>query len=272
MSAVDRVLEIAKKEVGYLEKKSNADLYDKTANAGYNNFTKYWADIIPTMQGQPWCACFVTWCLVKAFGQEWATKLLKHYPYTYVPTLASLFPLYANPQEGDVVCFYRHGEFCHTGFVTYVKGDYFETIEGNTSAQGEIVPNGGAVCAKGYYNSNLPGTKFVRLDYSLIDAEEEKMIEEYLKKFEEIADSLQGQINSLAQAISDLNTKIDKLNDYAGIKYAWVDNNMPDWARPAINKLMEKGILKGSGKNGELNLSYDDLRLLVMLDRAGLFK
>ena len=68
-----------------------------------------------------------------------------------------------------------------------------------------------------------------------------------------------------------LNTKIDKLNDYAGIKYAWVDDNMPEWARPTINKLMQKGILKGSGKNGELDLSYDDLRLLVILDRPGLF-
>ena len=48
--------------------------------------------------------------------------------------------------------------------------------------------------------------------------------------------------------------------------------NMPDFAKPTISKLVEKGILKGSGPNGELNLSYDDLRLLVILDRQGLFK
>ena len=35
------VLKIAEAEVGYLEKKSAANLYDKTANAGRNNYTKY---------------------------------------------------------------------------------------------------------------------------------------------------------------------------------------------------------------------------------------
>ena len=37
----DRVIAIAQKEVGYLEKKSNKDLESKTANAGKNNYTKY---------------------------------------------------------------------------------------------------------------------------------------------------------------------------------------------------------------------------------------
>ena len=43
----DKVLQIAKNEIGYLEKASNKNLYDKTANAGSNNYTKYWADIAP---------------------------------------------------------------------------------------------------------------------------------------------------------------------------------------------------------------------------------
>ena len=34
MSAADKVIEIAENEVGYLEKASNSNLYDKTANAG----------------------------------------------------------------------------------------------------------------------------------------------------------------------------------------------------------------------------------------------
>ena len=36
---------IALAEVGYLEKASNEQLYDKTANAGKKNFTKYARDI-----------------------------------------------------------------------------------------------------------------------------------------------------------------------------------------------------------------------------------
>lgn len=48
------------------------------------------------------------------------------------------------------------------------EGDKFYTIEGNTSGGSSIVPNGGGVYAKSYYNSNLPGTKFCRPDYSIV--------------------------------------------------------------------------------------------------------
>lgn len=86
MATYDNVINIALNEVGYLEKASNSNLYNKTANAGSNNYTKYWADIYPSYQGEPWCACFVTWCLVQAFGKEIATEMLGHYPYVYCPT------------------------------------------------------------------------------------------------------------------------------------------------------------------------------------------
>ena len=166
--AIDKVLDIALAEVGYLEKKNGNNLYDKTLNAGQNNYTKYWAEIMPSFQGQAWCACFVTWCFVKAFGKEMATKLLKHFPYVYCPTMANLFTLNANPKRGDIVVFYRNGTFAHTGLVTGVRGDYFNTAEGNTSGGSAIIPNGGAVCSKGYYNSQLPGTKFITVDWSLV--------------------------------------------------------------------------------------------------------
>lgn len=97
-----------------------------------------------------------------------AKKLLKHWPYVYCPTLGNLFTKYANPQRGDIVIFYRNGTFAHTGLVTKVEGDKFYTIEGNTSGGSSIVPNGGGVYAKSYYNSNLPGTKFCRPDYSIV--------------------------------------------------------------------------------------------------------
>ena len=62
MKAIDKLIQIAKNEVGYLEKASNSQLDSKTANAGENNYTKYWRDIKPDYQGQPWCAAFVSWC------------------------------------------------------------------------------------------------------------------------------------------------------------------------------------------------------------------
>lgn len=166
--AIEKVILIAKNEEGYLEKKSNSQLDSKTANAGSANFTKYWRDIEPSYQGQPWCAAFVSWCFMKAFGLEKAKKLLKHWPYVYCPTLGNLFTRNANPKIGDIVIFYHNGTFTHTGFVTAVIGDRFYTIEGNTSGASGIIANGGGVCAKSYLNSQMPGTKFCTPDYSIV--------------------------------------------------------------------------------------------------------
>lgn len=168
-SVITRLLKVVENEVGYLEKNTLANLDSKIVNAGSNNYTKYWRDIKPSYQGEPWCACFVTWTLQQVVGKSMAAKLLRHYPYVYCPTLAELFTLNANPQVGDIVIFKRNGVFVHTGWVTKVSGDYFETIEGNTSGGQDIVANGGGVFKKSYYNSNLPGTKFVRLDFAMAD-------------------------------------------------------------------------------------------------------
>ena len=69
--------------------------------------------------------------------------------------MSGLFKLYANPKRGDIVIFNHNGVFTHTGIVTGVDGDYFATVEGNTSAGSAVVANGGGVCRKGYYISNL---------------------------------------------------------------------------------------------------------------------
>ena len=170
---IERLILIAKNEIGYLEKKSNIQLDDKTANAGSNNYTKYWQDIKPDYQGQPWCAAFVSWCFMKAFGLDKAKKLLKHWPYVYCPTMSELFTLNTNPKVGDIVIFKHNGTFTHTGIVTAVIGDRFYTIEGNTSGASGIIANGGGVCAKSYLNSQMPGTKFCTPDYSLVTSSTE---------------------------------------------------------------------------------------------------
>ena len=52
---------------------------------------------------------------------------------------------------------------------------------------------------------------------------------------------------------------------------------IPEWARPTIEKMIDKGILKGGGKKDEngkpadLDLSFDQLRAEVWHDRAGLY-
>ena len=172
-NGIERLIHTAEKEIGYLEKASEKDLDSFTANAGSGNYTKYWRDVKPEYQGQPWCAAFVTWVFDRTFRKENTKKLLKHYPYVYCPDLGNRFTKYANPKVGDVVIFWRNGTFAHTGIVTAVSGDRFETIEGNTSGASGIIPNGGGVCKKSYYNSRLPGTKFCRPEYSLLEKGED---------------------------------------------------------------------------------------------------
>lgn len=53
MKSIDKLLNVAKNEIGYLEKRSNIQLDSKTANAGSSNYTKYARDLYPSLQGQP---------------------------------------------------------------------------------------------------------------------------------------------------------------------------------------------------------------------------
>lgn len=264
MSAIDKLIQIANAEVGYLEKSSNSQLDSKTANAGTANYTKYWRDIKPEYQGQPWCACFVTWCFVNAFGIDNAQKLLKHYPYVYCPTMASLFTLNANPKVGDIVIFKHNGTFTHTGIVTGVNGDYFTTIEGNTNGGSTIIANGGGVCRKSYYNSNLPGTKFCTPDYSIVEESEELTMSQY--------NELKELINKQAAEIADLqniNRQLVAVVQTTMI-YDYVDSNMPDWARKAVQAAMDYGAVQGD-ENGRLGLSYKDLRAICREYRCGMY-
>ena len=164
-SELEKVIEVAKGEIDYLEKRSNSQLDDKTANAGYNNYTKYWRDVKPEWNGAYWCACFITWVFQTALGKKRAKELLKHYPYVYCPTLAGLFTKYSTPQVGDIVIFWKGGAYAHTGLVIAVSGNTFVTIEGNTSGASSVVPNGGGVCQK-TYNLKDVNAKFCRPAYS----------------------------------------------------------------------------------------------------------
>lgn len=47
-------------------------------------------------------------------------------------------------------------------------------------------------------------------------------------------------------------------------------SEVPEWARPTVQKLVEQKILNGDGTG--LGLTNDMVRLLVILDRAGVFK
>lgn len=51
--------------------------------------------------------------------------------------------------------------------------------------------------------------------------------------------------------------------------YNYIDENMPEWARKTVQKLVDKGVLQG-GEDG-LNLTEEMLRIFVIHDRLGLY-
>lgn len=174
-TAISKVIGIAEQEIGYLEKKSNAYLDDKTANAGSTNITKYWDMLYPAYQGQPWCAIFISYLFYKAFGLETAKKLLQHWPFVYCPTLAAK-TTNKTPVQGSVILFYRNGTYAHTGLVVSVNGNTITTIEGNTSGASGVIPNGGGVCKKSYGLSGLSAmTKYYVPDYSIVSEDTDMM-------------------------------------------------------------------------------------------------
>lgn len=153
---VSKLIRVAANEVGYLEKKSVADIEDKTKNAGSGNITKYWKEMAPGMQGQPWCNAFVNWCFIQAFGEYNAKRLLctdGAWSY-YTPTSSGYFKKkkqwYSDPEVGDIVYFKNSTRINHVGIVVAVEPTKIYTIEGNTSDKDGVVANGGCVAKKCY--------------------------------------------------------------------------------------------------------------------------
>lgn len=162
---VEKVISIAKDEVGYLEKASNSQLDDKTANVGYNNYTKYARDLDALgnfyngkKQGYAYCDIFIDYVFVKAYGVENAKRLLCQpnkslgagcqYSMQYYKNKGQLK---TSPKIGDQIFFKNStGEIVHTGLVVNVDEYYVYTIEGNTSTTAGVIANGGGVCEKKY--------------------------------------------------------------------------------------------------------------------------
>lgn len=159
-NTASKVIAIAEAEVGYLEKRNGNNLYDKTANAGDANYTKYGYEmhqVYPSVMDYPaaWCDAFVDWCFYKAFGVSNAKALLGGNFDDYTPNSAQLYKnkgayYKSNPKVGDQIFFNNGTRICHTGLVYKVDGSYVYTIEGNTSNASGVVANGGGVAKKKY--------------------------------------------------------------------------------------------------------------------------
>ena len=77
---------------------------------------------------------------------------------------------------------------------------------------------------------------------------------------------LNNEIKQLKNQIDDLQETINNIKPQI---YNTIED-IADWARPTINKLIDSGYIKGTESG--LNISYDFLRTLVILDRIGIIK
>ena len=109
----DDIIGVALTQVGYRE--------------GSNNYTKY--GVWYGLPNSPWCGMFVSWCAAQA---GIPTSVLKRTGIANPNNFGLSYKSGSEytPQKGDL--FFKKS-FSHVGLVYYTEGDYFYTIEGNTS-------------------------------------------------------------------------------------------------------------------------------------------
>ena len=250
MTAQEKLLATAQAEIGYLEKKTNAQLDDKTANAGSGNWTKYARDLDGLgsiyngrKNGFYWCDVFVDWCFITTFGEALGMDLLCQayqglgagvkYSANYYKKNGQFHT--SGPQPGDQIFFYGSStsSWVHTGLVEKVEGGKVYTIEGNTSGASGVVSNGGGVVRKSYALNYSKIAGYGRPDWSLVKEPESAPEPE----------------------------KEDDMTYYKTL------NEVPEYYRPTLDKLVAAKAIQGTGDG--LNVSEDFCRIMTVLDRLG---
>lgn len=247
MTAIEKVIQVAKNEIGYLEKATNSNLDSHTGNAGYNNWTKYARDLAQlgvyngNKNGYHWCDVFVDWCFIKAFGLEMGMKLLCQpmgglgagceFSMKYYKAKGQLK---TEPKPGDQIFFSNDGwaTSYHTGLVIDVRDGRVYTIEGNTSAASGVVANGGGVAPKSY---PISYGRYGRPDYSLVEGME----------FEEDDDMNVERFREL----------------WLQMREGLQDNDSAQWSKEARDWAINSGLITGGNvtATGEPNYMWEDV-------------
>jgi hypothetical protein len=150
--SLSKVIETARADLGYTE------------NPPGSNRVKYWDAYDPKMQGQPWCVS-CQWDWFNRAGERMAffgggktascSVLLRWYGEQGLTVPVS------EVQKGDIVLLNFNGKGTpdHCGLVEFVlPGGWavgIRTIEGNTSPSDGSQSNGGMVCEKTRYPSQI---------------------------------------------------------------------------------------------------------------------
>lgn len=252
MSAIERMLATARSEIGYIEKATNSQLNDKTANPGSNNWNKFAAflDDLGVVyngkkNGYAWCDCFADYCYIFTFGLSVGMAMTYQpekglgagctYSMRYYKDAGAFFK---TPQAGDQIFFTKDGGSTsyHTGVVEKVAGGRVYTIEGNTSSAAGVVPNGGCVRDKSYPLGANYIAGYGRPNWDLVK-EEESMAEFTQDKFNEMFRVAMAAYRAELQ-----------------------DNDCGAWSAEGRSWAIESGLMAGNGTtvNGEPNMMWAD--------------
>lgn len=187
-----KLLNTAKGEIGYYTtgdgnkgtlKSKYAEYIDKNFYFGSGNANNFYNG---KKNGYHWCAMFVDWCFLAAFGEDTARKITYHkdtmqcgagceFSARAYYTNGKFFT--SNPQPGDEIFFDWGGggkatsaNSCsradHTGIVFSVDGDKIITIEGNT---GDTSGHYSAVAYKTHYVSSKTVMGFGRPNWDVVE-------------------------------------------------------------------------------------------------------
>ena len=146
MATAEKILEIARSQIGARESPANSD------NVKYN--TAYYGREVSGKY--PWCAVFVWW----VFREAGAPELYYGGGETaYCPTLMSFHKKQkvTDYRPGDIVFFNFSGRSSagHVGICESWDGTYITTIDGNTGSASE--DNGGAVLRRRRHKKFIVG-------------------------------------------------------------------------------------------------------------------
>ena len=177
METIDRLLELARKEIGTQESPAGSNCVK------YN--TAYYGRQV-SGQAYPWCAVFLWWLFWKAGIPQLYYNGEKT---AYVPALLDMARKKGQtveiPRAGDLVCFEfnGNGRADHVGLCEDFDGEFVTTIDGNTGPQSQS--NGGAVMRRRREKRYILGVirpPYEEVEEEVTDEQFDRLMAEYLRR------------------------------------------------------------------------------------------
>ncbi len=148
---------------------------------------------------------------------------------------------------------------------------------------GEAERTCGAICRLGFKNRGIKDgsslyvirhtdAKAMLVEVCFTDSESDAELYEKVG-CDAVARAICGAIGGKSKEELTVTQYEELKSEIDGMKpmiYDYIDDNMPQWARGTVQKLKDKGFLRGD-ENGRLGLTHEMMRTLVILDNAKAF-